>query len=385
MRFARQYEGQVLVAMWPFSGPFLGPSVRGLRILATLLCCCLSGLSQPSVVSPRALSEWQHRFLRQWFGLTDRALSQAATGKPAAMALSSSDPKELAVAGLVWIDGPLSAFVQSQRLLAERDGNRHVRGAEIFSQPPHMDDVASLRLDAQDLAELARCRPADCGLKLYAQDLRRLHHPGAQSDASPDAWNGRFRQVLLQRLAAYQTLGNGAMGEFADKPETTIGAREFETLLRHSPYLRQLAPGLHTYLETYPARRPDGAEDMFYWSHVEFGLKPTVRLNHLVIHQTRHEGVPWVIASKQIFSTHYLQAALELRMVLLPPGGDGRHGFYLLTINRSRNDGLDSAWAGLLRRIVRTKAVDGVARYLAFTRDQTQSPALRLSLLDPKP
>lgn len=130
----------------------------------------------------------------------------------------------------------------------------------------------------------------------------------------------------------------------------------------------------------YPKVKLDGGEDIFYWSKVQFGLKPTVRLNHLVLYHNQSDPeFPWVVASRQILSTHYFQAALELRIILLAPGSDGRSGFYLLTVNRSRNDGMEGALAGLLRRAIRGKALEGTTRFLEFTRQQTQSPPLEAS------
>ena len=41
-----------------------------------------------------------------------------------------------------------------------------------------------------------------------------------------------------------------------------------------------------------------------------FGLKPTIRINHVVIDE-RPEAV--AVASKQIYATHYFWTALELR------------------------------------------------------------------------
>ena len=39
------------------------------------------------------------------------------------------------------------------------------------------------------------------------------------------------------------------------------------------------------YLLQYPQSRPTGVDD-FYWSLADFGLKPVVRLNHIIVRPT---------------------------------------------------------------------------------------------------
>ena len=43
-------------------------------------------------------------------------------------------------------------------------------------------------------------------------------------------------------------------------------------------------PELMAYLNDYPRGRPAGAEDFLYWSVVDFGLKPTIRVNHVIVY-----------------------------------------------------------------------------------------------------
>lgn len=329
---------------------------------------------------PMPLSARQTSWLKRWIPLDQSLLARVQAGKPIAVIVPTNHPKEMAVAGLVWIGAPLSRFLDGQRTLAEKEGNRSVTGAEIFQQPPQLSDLANLKTEIHELSALARCRPADCQVKLLAADLAYLQTMDPASRTNPDAWDRRFRATLLRRLEFYQAQGNRALGDYGDKPERVVAADEFNELLAHSGYLHEVSPHLATYLRVYPRVKLDGGEDIFYWSKVQFGLKPTVRLNHLVLYHNQSDSeFPWVVASRQILSTHYFQAALELRIVLLTPGSDGRSGFYLLTVNRSRNDGMEGALAGLLRRAIRGKALEGTTRFLEFTRQQTQSPPLEAS------
>lgn len=53
---------------------------------------------------------------------------------------------------------------------------------------------------------------------------------------------------------------------------------------------------------------------------------------------------------------HYFRTALELRS-LIPDRSRG-NGFWLVTVNRSRPDGLDGAGSAIIRRRVRGKVKD---------------------------
>lgn len=302
-------------------------------------------------------------------------MERARSGEDVVLLLPGAADREIAVAGLTWVNASLGRFLEGQRTLAERHGSRSMLAAALVSTPPRLEDFQGLELDESDLKELARCRIHQCAVKLFAPDAQRL---SAMSDAArqdPQQMNAFFRRALYNTLLSYQRHGNQALLRYADKEESVVGRTELEALLASSPYLDRLAPGLAHRLRNYSASAAPAAEDYFYWSKVSFGLRPTIRLNHLLLHRNHGNArIPWVIASKQLSATHYFQSALELRFVLLPPGQDGRHGFFLLSANRCRSDGLDGFWAGILRRVVKAKTRDGMQRYLHFTRQQTEHP-----------
>src|SRR5437868_6271443 len=63
-----------------------------------------------------------------------------------------------------------------------------------------------------------------------------------------------------------------------------------------------------------------GAEDVFYWNKGEFGMKPTIRVNHITIYPVPHprfpEALRYVVATSQIYANHYFSATLELRSIV---------------------------------------------------------------------
>jgi hypothetical protein len=124
---------------------------------------------------------------------------------------------------------------------------------------------------------------------------------------------------------------------------------------------------MRRYLLEYPKVQLPNATSFLYWQETEFGLKPTIRINHLTIRETPESTV---VASKMLYATHYFWTALELR-VLLPDVARGS-GFWLVTINRSRSDGLSGFTGLFVRRHVRSEAVNGVLAALTATKNRLE-------------
>jgi hypothetical protein len=129
-------------------------------------------------------------------------------------------------------------------------------------------------------------------------------------------------------------------------------------------------PELVRYLRAYPSATLPRATDVFYWNMAEFGMKPTIRLNHLVIFPlsgaAAAEGPRYIVATSQIYASHYFSATLELRTLVEDPARPG--GFYIFYTTKSRVSGLTGFIGMLIRSTVRSRARSGMERYLAVTK-----------------
>src|SRR6185436_4762875 len=94
-----------------------------------------------------------------------------------------------------------------------------------------------------------------------------------------------------------------------------------------------------------------------------FGLKPTIRVNHLVI-DDRSEVT--AVASKMIYASHYFWTALDLR-VLVPDPSRGS-GFWFVNVTRSRSDGLSGLVGRLIRGRVQKEVQQGLDAALRATK-----------------
>jgi hypothetical protein len=314
-----------------------------------------------------------HGLLRKE-GFSTADLRALDAGQAVVRSLSTPVRQELAHFGVVHIDAPAARFI-------ERFGDieRFERGPGVpqigrFGTPPQLGDLASLTLPAKDIAALKSCRPGNCDVKLSTASMIRFRNqvnwssPHAAQQAHEVA-----RSVILDLVHAYQANGNAALGHYDDGSEPLSVADEFRALLDSSrpPFP---VPELMTYLEEYPRNRPPGTEDAFYWSVVDFGLKPTLRVNHVVIYPmaASPSGVSHVIAIKQLYASHYFHTTLELRFLVEDAREADRRGFHLLSITRSRSDGTSGLAGSLLRPVISRRSRNAVRGYLLHLKGQVE-------------
>jgi hypothetical protein len=335
----------------------------------------LLGAADPRA-QPQPTAAFIDTLLRQTLRFSKADLEAIDEGRAVIKSLDTEVRQELAHIGAVYVSVPAAQFIERFR-----DIERFERGPGIpqigrFGDLPRINDLASLRLPADDIDALRRCRPGSCDMKLSAQAMKLFSSEVMWT--SPDATRQAtevMREVILELVRRYQSVGDTGLGQYDDGEPLSV-AEQFGALLSNTELLPVPVPALLTYLEEYPRSRPAGAEDIFYWTVVEFGLKPTIRANHTVIYPLpdRPSGVAYAIATRQLYASHYFHTTLELRF-LVEDARPGRRGFHLISITRSRTDGMTGFRGAFLRPIVNRRSRNGVRVYLEHLKRQVESPA----------
>jgi hypothetical protein len=129
------------------------------------------------------------------------------------------------------------------------------------------------------------------------------------------------------------------------------------------PELTTYMPRMRQYLLEFPKATPAGTSSVLYWQETDFGLKPTIRISHVVIREGPNETT---VASKMLYATHYFRTGRELR-ALVPDSARGR-GFWFVTVNRRRSDCLSGFTGALIRRKVERETKDGSPAALHATK-----------------
>ena len=322
--------------------------------------------------------------LSQRMQFSDDDLRTFDGGSAVIRSLDTPVREELAHVGAVFVDAPSGEFVERFRDIVQFESGPGIPQIARFSSPPRIEDLASLTLPPADVPTLRTCRPGDCELKLSADAMRRFRGDvdWSSSDAASQA-NQIAHEMIFDLVRAYQTEGNAALGHYDDKKKTLTVAEQFRALLDSSEATPVPVPELLAYLDDYPHGRLAGAEDLFYWTVVDFGLRPTIRVNHVTIYplggdasaaaSTSTSSVVYAIAIKQLYASHYFHTTLELRFLIDDHRRD-RRGTSLISITRSRNDGMTGFKGLFVRPIVRKRSRDAVRNYLNLVKQQVERP-----------
>jgi hypothetical protein len=211
---------------------------------------------------------------------------------------------------------------------------------------------------------LKSCRVGSCELKLSEDAMNRMRKAidWSKSTATADA-EQLARQLMLEYTRGYLEGGNARLAIYRDSGRPTFVAQELTSMIDRMPELSEYLPDLKRYLLDYPKATLPKAHSFLYWQEAKFGLKPTLRINHLTVAE---EPTHIAVVSKMLYASHYFWSALELR-VLVPDEARGQ-GFWFVSMNRSRSDGLSGFVGSLIRGKVRGEAEKGMQAVLAITK-----------------
>ena len=286
-------------------------------------------------------------------------------------ALPTPEPGEIAVVGATLVNATKETLIDRVRDIAQFKCGADVLQIGRFSDPPMLDDLATLTVNKEDL-DVRSCRVGDCDVRLPADTIGRFERgidwsaPDAQARAA-----ALFKQVLFENVRAYLSGGPGRMTEYDDGKRQIRPVADFLGVLKNSPYIGELVPGLPTHLQEFPSSPLPGAEDFLYWSKEKFGLTPFITVTHVTI--TRAPSSAVVITSRDVYSSRYFDASVAATIASDAVGS--ARGFYLVYVNRSRVNALKGAFSTLRRSIVERRAKSSLEKNLKATRIRLEQGA----------
>jgi hypothetical protein len=136
------------------------------------------------------------------------------------------------------------------------------------------------------------------------------------------------------------------------------------------------------WLTNYP--RADAAvESLFYWSNEHYGEgKPVLSVTQVgIVRSDADARFPAIlVASKQIFATHYIEGGLGLTMIVR----DEATGVsYLAYVNRSQVDLLRGWFGGLVRAVLEDRLAHHAPQIVRGLRARLESGAPPAGPADP--
>jgi len=311
-------------------------------------------------------------YLTKDVSLTAAERRRLRGGGPVTKLLDVDESKEVSVFGAIWINAPMHRYVEAIQDIESFERGPSFSVTKRISPRPTIHDFAQLRLPEQDVQSLRACRVGDCDVKLDAKAIQRFRtEVDWNGPEARDAADTLMRQIALEYVAGYLEGGNSRLAVYRDHSRPTFAAKEFREMIDQMPELTNGMPDVRRYLLSYPQTTLPDSTSFLYWQIARFGLKPTFRISHVTI---RERPTETVVASKMLHASHYFWTAIELR-TLLPDPSRGP-GFWFVTVNRSRSDGLSGFTGMFVRGRVRTRVRDGVLSVLQTTRQKLEGIAV---------
>ena len=321
-----------------------------------------------AMAAPAAAPADPFEFLRSTGGFSAADLQSLDRGEPVARVLAT-DRREVAIAGAIRIHATVDRVLAHYRDVSLLGRSTVVEQVGTFGTRPAPADLRALTLEDYDLEKIRECTPGDCGVRLSAADMARFQR---EVDWNAADWRGSagatWRRILAEYAAAYRSNGRDALSEYRNKDEPLRVAQELDVLFNQSAFFASAAPEFVSHVRDFPRGRPDGTDDVLYWTRDNFGIRPVVSITHLLIYsapRTRQPASPIaMIATKQIYATHYFDAGLGLTAVYAHPSG----GLYLVSVNRARTRSLTGLMRSFVRSTVLSRSREAMEKVLRSTK-----------------
>jgi hypothetical protein len=316
-----------------------------------------------------------YNFFREYVGLNDDQIQAISHGKAFAKILNSGSADQVIVFGAVHIDASPESYL---KFAADIDALRKLPSylaIRRFSNPPQLSDLDGFTLEEEDIKQLRNCKPGHCEIQLPAESMEEFQKTVNWS--APDAAdqvNRTAQRMALEALVRYQEGGNAALGTYRDKNHPAAVAETFESLLGKSKALPVYFPALDHYLLEYPSANSTNIQSEFYWEKVNFGLKSTLRIVQAIVYRgTRSTEPAYAVAVKQLYSSHYFEAALDLTVCVKDTGNPNEPAFYLITLKGSQQAGLTGLKGGIVRKVAVDKTRSSLEKALATIKKRLEA------------
>jgi hypothetical protein len=329
------------------------------RLLSAALLCAMAGQAQ-SVDEIRS-------FLQDRGLFTQAEIARVESGQAFAKLLPTPSPDYIYVFGAVYVRAT------PEQYLGYAGDAEYLRKLPQYLAlgrfgSPEDDVLRGFDLEPDDIKQLHTCRPGKCEVQLpdFAMAGFTKSIDWKRSDVAQQI-SLRTRALAVEIIRRYRSGGAGELGSYHDHDKPVSIEQHFVDLLRAPSINVNFLPEFRNHLTGYPQVNLPGAESMFYWERVSFGLKPTLRINHSIKYRSRtRDSDVGIIAVKQLWASHYLQSAIDLTVCVrdqsAPPD---QPGCYLMSLKASKQAGLTGILGGILRRVITSKTRSGAEGSLA--------------------
>jgi hypothetical protein len=312
-------------------------------------------------------------FLQRVGGLTASELASLERGSIIAKVIDTGDRSEIFSLAVMRVKTTPARALQRLRDFDGRAGAPWIIQAGRVGAAPSPSDFGAMTLDPGDVKHLGKCVINNCELRLPAEAMEQFRKDtDLASDSRAARVNALFRQMLAAYAAAYVQRGNAALFKYDNNDDPVRIADSLHILIPRFEALRDTAPDLHEYLDSFPQGRPEDAEDVLYWMKEKFWLVNVLSMTHATVaDRTTTSGRLVVAVSKQLYANHYYESSVGATFFLEGASGWGPHVIYL---NRTRADIRRNGFTWFERVLLKYLVRDRLEAQSRYLRQQLEKP-----------
>ncbi|HVF89402.1 MAG TPA: hypothetical protein VNH22_04995 [Blastocatellia bacterium] len=228
--------------------------------------------------------------------------------------MATRNSKELTGLGIVVADATPESFTDAFKALDYFKDQPSVLASGKFSSDPAISDLKNLTIDNKDIMALIKSKVGESDIKLSKAEIASIQAIVGPSRQPTPAIKAKvaeeFKKLIVERVKSYLSAGASAMVAYNDKEEPLNAHEAFVQLANEQASTSGHCAQFYQALSTFPQATPQDTESFVYWAKQKFGdMKPVINVVHVVIHR---DGNRVLIASKQLYSSHYTDAGLTV-------------------------------------------------------------------------
>ena len=116
---------------------------------------------------PSETAEKLSAFFKENIGLRDSQIAEIDAGQAVVKILDSPKPSQVFVFGAISIRAQPASYVKLAEDLDRLRKLPNYLAIRRFSDPPELSDLSAFGVDADDVAELKKCKPDDCAVQAH--------------------------------------------------------------------------------------------------------------------------------------------------------------------------------------------------------------------------
>ena len=315
-------------------------------------------------------------FFRRQAGLGDEEIARVARGTPVVRLISTRTPAEILVFGAVFAVPPRRP-TSGWRSTSIDFENCRVTSVSAWSATRPSSRIS--KASRSNRKTFGTSRSAGRANAIFSCRLKRCWSSAGRltglAAPRPDRRTTGSDRRRSSSFSGIRARGNSVLGTYRDKELPFDVRAQLKSWLGRSEALPIYFPELGRYLMDYPNATPRNLESLFYWEKVKFGLKPTLRLNHVIAYRAQGpSGQVHIVAVKQLYASHYFQLALDFTACVPGKRGASGKGFFLISLKGSTQHGLTGFRGSILRRAVVSKTRSAQEKALVAIKSALEQP-----------